>query len=689
MELPSPDELAAESTPETQMPNKASDIVTQEPNTSSVNDKDSSIDDWLEEAVSFAESTTNNEAEIIQASSSENDSQNDANLSALDFMMGMMPSPSRDKSQDESVADESEEEKKDDEETSQYNEKSLSHDSSLIKDESSGQEVIGTVHVSQSNDENVTSSDNTKDVQDELIDATEPKETEEVTESTVNGSMNNAPTLKSGFEEQENAETEEAPQSKGNIIEQETKIDSSPTTENNESDESENKTEHHNTESANIMGESESSINTEISVEEVKDGESEPIPQDQLQNSDDTKDDSTEPANMIRNRFMNWRSKAEDALQNNQVLKIAQKNIEETNKKVQKAVGNNISGIAANINKAKEAAVSRNAGETEVEQDDLEDDLSYENAEESEEGSSNDSQGSSVYVESDDEISYNSDASSIYEAQKADTSVAPSSPNRATQLRNWASKARNIVQNELSADDPTPIKRNSSSSSQQNLYKGRYEDNQQTQNRANILKQLQKRVRHPSPPPPKMVRKVEPKRAQIQESQIELMQKSIPGHIIKEHVDSLKPGQYLMLLRPGMLGVNLKQTFLPGHGVYVDYVLPGGNAEKSGVVCVGDGLVKVGDTDVSKGTIADVPTIIAKTRRPAILVFNGEHRTDIEEMDYLSVAIGAVNRILDDHNSGKARIPFDDVSDSQNSTVLPDAPSKALRIELQQYASQR
>jgi hypothetical protein len=186
-----------------------------------------------------------------------------------------------------------------------------------------------------------------------------------------------------------------------------------------------------------------------------------------------------------------------------------------------------------------------------------------------------------------------------------------------------------------------------------------------------------------------MVRKVEPKRAQIQESQIELMQKSIPGHIIKEHVDSLKPGQYLMLLRPGMLGVNLKQTFLPGHGVYVDYVLPGGNAEKSGVVCVGDGLVKVGDTDVSKGTIADVPTIIAKTRRPAILVFNEEHRTDIEEMDYLSVAIGAVNRILDDHNSGKARIPFDDVSDSQNSTVLPDAPSKALRIELQQYASQR
>ena len=689
MELPSPDELAATSTPKVQMlnENNASEPVNQEPNSGSADDKNSSIDDWLEEAVSFAESTTNNEAEIVQASSSENDSQNDTNLSALDFMMGMMPSPSRNKSQDESIADESEEEKKDDEETSQYNEKSLSHDSSLIKDESDGQEAIDIVHVSQSNDENVTSSDNTKIVQDELIDATEPKETEELAESTVSGSMTNVPTLNNGYEEQENAEPEEAFQSEGNIIEEETKIDSSPSTQNNESDESENKKESHNTESANIMGESESSINPEISAKKL--GESEPIPQDQLRTGDDTKDDSTEPANMIRNKFMNWRSKAEDALQNNQVLKIAQKNIEETNKKVQKAVGNNISGIAANINKAKEAAVSRNAGETEVEQDDLEDDLSYDNAEESEEGSSNDSQGSSVYVESDDEISYNSDASSIYEAQKADTSVAPSSPKRATQLRNWASKARNIVQNELSADDPTPIKRNNSSSSQPNLYKGRYEDNQQQQNRANILKQLQKRVRHPSPPPPKMVRKVEPKRAQIQESQIELMQKSIPGHIIKKHVDSLKPGQYLMLLKPGMLGVNLKQTFLPGHGVYVDYVLPGGNAEKSGVVCVGDGLVKVGDTDISKGTIADVPTIIAKTRRPAILVFNGEHQTDVEEMDYLSTAIGAVNRILDDHNSGKARIPFNDVNESQNSTVLPDPPSKALRIELQQYAFQR
>jgi len=218
MELPSPDELAATSTPKVQMPNEnnASEPVNQKPNSGSADDKDSSIDDWLEEAVSFAESTTNNEAEIVQASSSENDSQNDTNLSALDFMMGMMPSPSRNKSQDESIADESEEEKKDDEETSQYNEKSLSHDSSLIKDESDGQEVVDIVHVSQRNDENVTSSDNTKIVQDELIDATEPKETEELAESTVSGSLTNVPTLNNGYEEQENAEPEEAFQSEEN-----------------------------------------------------------------------------------------------------------------------------------------------------------------------------------------------------------------------------------------------------------------------------------------------------------------------------------------------------------------------------------------------------------------------------------------------------------------------------------------
>jgi hypothetical protein len=203
---------------------------------------------------------------------------------------------------------------------------------------------------------------------------------------------------------------------------------------------------------------------------------------------------------------------------------------------------------------------------------------------------------------------------------------------------------------------------------------------------------LQRKVRVPSPEPPTR-REIKPPRKEErrQESQLELMQRIIPGPKINDILKSMSRGQYLMLLRPGMLGVNLKQTYLSGHGVYVDFILPGGNAESSGVICVGDGLVKVGDVDISRGTIFDVPGIIGKSRRPAILILNGEHSVKLEDMDYLNVAIGVVNRMLDEACNGMNRSAIDEIpfTSESNSYLIPENPPLSLRTQVEGCSSQR
>ena len=78
-----------------------------------------------------------------------------------------------------------------------------------------------------------------------------------------------------------------------------------------------------------------------------------------------------------------------------------------------------------------------------------------------------------------------------------------------------------------------------------------------------------------------------------------------------------------------MLGVNLKQCYAKGAGVYTDFMVPGGSADRSGVVRVGDIVVAVGDDDSCgrKGTIATVPQQIAAAKRPVHLVLatSGAH----------------------------------------------------------------
>jgi hypothetical protein len=430
------------------------------------------------------------------------------------------------------------------------------------------------------------------------------------------------------------------------------------------------------------------------------------LAQDAPQDQEPRNNDNSTPAKKLRNRFANWRSKAEDALQNNQVLKIAQ----ETNKKVQKAVENNINigGLGGGINKAK--ATSPSNAKMVVDPDEVEDDLSYGTIERSI-VSAMESQGSSVYIDSDD-ASYSScsDTSSVDAKQSpprgrlgsgSSRSLSSRSKTRSPKQRSF--RPQTLYRNDSdapSATGATPIIKNGVATVLSNMgsspvasYKGRYDASGQSQSRSNILKQLQRRVRVPSPEPPAThTVKHQRKEEQTQESQLELMRKTIPGPRIQAISKSLSSGQYLMLLRPGMLGVNLKQTYLPGHGVYVDFILPGGNAEKSGVVCVGDGVVRIGDVDVSKGTILDVPGIIAKTNRPAVLVLDGEHSVKLDEMDYLMVAIGVVNRMLEESSNGTKRFSLDEIlsqSVTSNTHSIPENPPECLRAEVHRYSKQR
>ena len=425
----------------------------------------------------------------------------------------------------------------------------------------------------------------------------------------------------------------------------------------------------------------------------------------------------------LRNRFSSWRSKADAAIQNNQMLKMAQKNIEETRKEVQKVVENNIlnNGIISNLNENEHDENSLGSNDNDL-NDDVEDDLSYENKSGDEE-----SQGSSVYVNSDASYSsYSDDASSVRASSIArrrtsrsssPTTSSTNSRSPSSSPRRWAPTPQTLFRGDLNDPDGTPLAKNTTVADVASGYKGRYEATRNAnQRRENMLKQLQRKMRAPSPTPLATVRHA-PKKVEKYESQTSLLHMSIPAPKIEKLLKSLPLGQYLMFLRPGMLGVNLKQTYLSGHGVYVDMIFPGGNATKSGVICIGDGLVKVGDTDVSKGKIHDVPGIIAKSKRPAILVLNGEHGMKWEEvcacassctvfyldcfdakysrgnklqMDYLAVAIGVVNRILDESKKGQDRTFLDKIeAGSQPLSVVPQAPPRALREEIARYASKR
>lgn len=128
------------------------------------------------------------------------------------------------------------------------------------------------------------------------------------------------------------------------------------------------------------------------------------------------------------------------------------------------------------------------------------------------------------------------------------------------------------------------------------------------------------------------------------ESQMQLIMKSRAAEHMQEILNQLEEYEYAMLLGRGMLGVNLKQCFLKNHGIFVDYLVDGGQAQQSGLIRSGDLLVRLGESDLRKGTIKDIPLQIAEAKRPSVLVMATGTNGPVERITYVDVAVAMMHR---------------------------------------------
>jgi hypothetical protein len=177
-------------------------------------------------------------------------------------------------------------------------------------------------------------------------------------------------------------------------------------------------------------------------------------------------------------------------------------------------------------------------------------------------------------------------------------------------------------------------------------------------------------------PTPEPAKERNNKQQTMTQSQTSLIMQSRAKAHMQSILDSLEPQEYVMLLGNGMLGVNLKQAYLKNNGVYIDYLVEGGSAEMSGVVCVGDNLMKVGDVDVfRKGLILNVPQTIASAKRPVVLVLSAGQEIPLERMNYIDVAVGMMHRIREEKKGHRdiASLPIQDDEPSSGEANTPDA----------------
>ncbi len=403
---------------------------------------------------------------------------------------------------------------------------------------------------------------------------------------------------------------------------------------------------------------------------------------------------SKQTPNNLFNKFASWKSKADAVIQNSEVLKAAQKSIEEKTKEVQMAVKVNLNNSAKsqhrksttmknNQLKKQQKTISHDILETipsgvdvenetqrlnsdenrrinsdveitsddennaavllntYIENDDQskqsrltleEDDFSYDSRDVSRNGDS-ESEQSSVFVDNDDAFSnstYSSDQSSVRirsPPRRRHNRLALSSANRhlgssSTALSSSPTKSSSAKPSPKSSalssftgsgpgsnaqNDGDPVvprqlfnfedvakKRSGTTNTattanrteevSNSVTKGRYA---QTISRPAILQHLQRKVRVPSPPPlpessssSSIVTSNAKHSGSVEEAmdkQMTRIRRFVGSQVMEVMLSQLSSGEYLMFLGPGMLGVNLKQTFLKKHGVYVDFVVPGGN----------------------------------------------------------------------------------------------------------------
>ena len=128
-------------------------------------------------------------------------------------------------------------------------------------------------------------------------------------------------------------------------------------------------------------------------------------------------------------------------------------------------------------------------------------------------------------------------------------------------------------------------------------------------------------------------------------SQTHRMLQSRAKQHLQDLMEGLEPNEYLMLLGHGMLGVNLKPTYLKNGGVFVDYLVKGGAAQKSNVICPGDSLCRIGELDVRKGNILQVPNQIAQARRPIHLIFS-TGLTSKDRINYIDIATALLHKFV-------------------------------------------
>ena len=116
--------------------------------------------------------------------------------------------------------------------------------------------------------------------------------------------------------------------------------------------------------------------------------------------------------------------------------------------------------------------------------------------------------------------------------------------------------------------------------------------------------------------------------------------------------------RYTVSLGRGMLGVNLKATFVVNNGVYVDFVVERGTGDREGIQ-VGDHVVAVGDLteSIQRGTVVSVPTAIAQAVRPVQITMayyelvppsledeeTASNETPVPMLNHIDVAVGLLN----------------------------------------------
>lgn len=162
-------------------------------------------------------------------------------------------------------------------------------------------------------------------------------------------------------------------------------------------------------------------------------------------------------------------------------------------------------------------------------------------------------------------------------------------------------------------------------------------------------------------------------------SQTALILQSSAGPHMHSILSSLEPFEHVMLLGPGIMGVNLKDCY--NGGVYVDLIVPNGNAEKSGVVQIGDILVKVGDVHVRKLSIKEVPQLIAKQPRPTVIVLTRKHLYPAEHCPpspvdkALETVLEIQHRVKDGRERSIASMPLEAFSPSMDDVADDDDES--------------